>query len=131
MVVIFRASFLLLLSLIVSSCASIFNGRNTKIEVHTIPDSTLVCVGPGEYVSAPLILEVPRSKNGLIVEVKLDSLIKRIIIPSRTAPEFSVGNLFLMDGLIPVGYIVDACLKRKKYAYDTRIIIDMNDPKGG
>jgi len=106
------------------------NRKQTRIEVHTFPDSATICLNNDTCVKTPVVLEVPRSYSDFKVVVKNDSLEKTIQIRSRVSPEFKWGNL-LFSFYSPIGYIIDATSRKKMYSYDNSILVDLSNNKTG
>lgn len=108
------------------SCATLINKKQTRIEIHSFPDSALICLDNDSCVISPVILEVPRNYNDFSVVVKNDSIEKPIRIRSRVAPEFMWGNLLFVY-YSPIGYIVDASSRQKIYSYDNSLLVNLSD----
>lgn len=108
------------------SCATLINNKQTRIEIHSIPDSASICLDNDSCVISPVILEVPRNYNDFSVVVKNDSIEKPIRIKSRVAPEFMWGNLLFVY-YSPIGYIVDASSRQKTYSYDNSLLVNLSD----
>lgn len=106
------------------------NRKQTRIEIHSFPDSATICLDNDTCVKTPVVLEVPRSYNDFRVVVKNDSLEKTIQIKSRVSPEFKWGNL-LFSIYCPIGYIIDASSRKKIYSYDNSILVDLLNIKNG
>ena len=80
------------------SCATLINREQIRIEVHTFPNSSFICLDNDTCVKSPIILEVPRRYNDFILVVKNDSTEKIVKIISRIAPEFKWWNLLFIYG---------------------------------
>ena len=112
------------------SCATLINTKQTRIEIHSLPDSSTICLDNDTCLTTPVIIEVPRSYNDFNVYVKNDSISKTIRIKSRVAPEYKWGNL-LFFYYCPVGYIIDASSRQKIYSYDNSIQVDLLNKTDG
>ena len=122
--------YLLLLCFSFYSCATLINKEQTRIEVHTFPDSSFICLDNGTCVKSPVILEVPRSYNDFEFIVRNDSTKKKVRIKSMVAPEYKWGNLLFIY-YCPIGYIVDASSRNKIYSYSNSIKVDLSSKKEG
>jgi len=116
------------LSLLLTSCATLMNSKQTMIEVHTNPDSATICLDNDSCFKSPLCLEVPRSYSDFNIVVKADSVKKTIRIKSKVSPEFKWGNLLFVY-YCPIGYIVDASSRQKIYSYDNSIFVDLSNKR--
>jgi hypothetical protein len=107
---------------LLSSCATLLNGRKATIDVHTTRPSTIT-VGVFEYnVQKKVTIAVPRSKEPLVIKVVADSLEKEVSVKAKTS--FAVyANLLFNYGL---GLLVD--LKNpKRYTYPRHVYLDILD----
>ena len=108
------------------SCATLINNEQTRIEIHSFPDSATICLDNDSCYKSPVILDVPRNYSDFNVVVKNDSIEKSVRIKSRVAPEFSLGNLLFVY-YCPIGYIVDASSRQKIYSYDNSLLVNLTD----
>ena len=108
--------------LVVSSCATIFNRKYTRIEIHTRPDSLQVSLDTAQLLTTPFFIQVPRSTNDFRLSLTADTVTTKVLFKSRVAPQVW-GNLVFMYGF-PIGVIVDMYSKTKMFAYRKDILVD-------
>jgi hypothetical protein len=121
-----RYILIILIGNLLTSCATLMNSSQSMIEVHTNPDSAIICLDDGSCYESPLCLDVPRSYSDFNIIVKNDSVEKSIQIRSKVSPEFKFGNL-LLAYYCPIGYIIDASSRQKIYGYDKSILVDLSN----
>lgn len=110
---------LIFFSMSLYSCATMIeNGKNTSIEIHTIPDSAIIRLDNLTSVKSPVILLVPRSHKSFNVSLKNDSIEKVVRIKSSYSPLLKFSSNFSSDS-------------DKIFIYDRSILIDMANETTG
>ena len=110
--------------LIISSCATMVNGKYTTVEINSTPSNATVIVnGADSSKRTPAVIAVPRSKERLYLTIKKDSLCKDIVLKSKLSTAFWFGNTFSGIGLI--GHAIDLT-NQKRFQYDKEIFVDLN-----
>lgn len=105
----------LLLCLILTSCATIFNSKTVKLHLFTDIDSAQFIVNHADTLCCSTTqIEVPRSRNDISIGIVEPQNINEIQIKSELDPLFVVGNLYPFYGL---GWIIDLT-NQKRFMYD-------------
>ncbi len=107
---------LLVVLLLLTSCATIFNKDDQKIYFYTATNKESLEVKDSIY-SLPAKMRVMRSKDDLKVTLISDTLTKEFTVLSETDPVYTIGNAFTL-----LGYLVDANSDRR-YMYRDRIYL--------
>jgi hypothetical protein len=113
---------LLIVSLLMSSCATIFSKKEQYIQVASNSTNATVNVNDIDYV-LPAKIKVERSKKDLKLLFSNDSLEKELTLKARMNSKFIVGNLFFCP---PLSYIVD-CTNDKRFGYKKTVYIKVKD----
>jgi hypothetical protein len=115
---------IILLSIILSTCATVMNKPITKTTIFTTKPSKIVFkTDTIPTVNNELILKVQRTREPLKIAVLTDSLQKNLVIKSRLSSEFYT-NLFVPSGII--GLLVDLRTP-KRFTYPNKIYIDVSN----
>ncbi|MGG5508065.1 MULTISPECIES: hypothetical protein [unclassified Myroides] len=107
---------LLVVLLLLTSCATIFNKDDQKIYFYTATNKESLKVKDSIY-SLPAKMRVMRSKDDLKVTLINDTLTKEFTVLSETDPLYFLGNV-----VMPIGYLIDENSSRR-YIYKDRIYL--------
>jgi hypothetical protein len=95
-----------------------------RVEVHTFPDSSNICLQNDSCIKAPLVLEVPRSGNDIKLLVKSDSLEKTVTLKSKVLKTYDIGHLYFVHNC-PSKKGIDNSTSNLILGYDNPIFIDL------
>ncbi len=116
-----RPGFFILAALFLSSCATIFHGQYTTVNVFTTPDSIPVGFNKDTVVyHSPVQLRVARSDKPLHLQIGQDSISRSVRIPSKLSLAFVVGNI--VNGSMPLGHLIDLS-NSKRFTYPENVMI--------
>lgn len=113
---------LLAVSLLLSSCATVFSRKEYDMRVTSNIKNASVKVYDKDY-KLPASIKVKRSKEDLQLVFNTDSLQKQLTLKSRISPRYIVGNLFFYP---PISYFVDLN-NDKRFYYKKNIYIKVKD----
>ena len=113
---------LVAVSLLLTSCATIFSKKEYEMHVTTNSKNASVKVNDTDY-KLPALIVVKRSKEPLKMVFTNDSLQKDMTLRSRLRPYFFIGNLFFYP---PISHIIDLT-SVKKYYYKNNVYIKVQD----
>lgn len=113
---------LVAVSLLLTSCATIFSKKEYEIHVTTNARNASVKVYDTDY-KLPALISVKRSKEPLKMVFTHDSLQKNLTLRSRLRPYFFIGNLFFYP---PISHLIDLT-SVKKYYYKNNVYIKVQD----
>jgi hypothetical protein len=121
-----RNSGVLLIALLLSSCATIVNSPTTRINIHSNTDDVEVSINNDTFVwhTLPASVEVLRSRDNLFITARTDTAEKQIEVRRGISTAFWLGNMFSGAGII--GYGIDLT-NSKRFTYPQTIFIDFND----
>jgi hypothetical protein len=115
---------LLLLPLLLVSCASVFTTKKYGLQLVSPVSNARVRVNDSVY-TLPTTIEVERSRKNIAVQLITDSVTTPITIKSKLSPAFLYGNLALVS-MAPVGYVVDLT-NQKRFYYGYKVVLDPAD----
>jgi len=115
---------LLLLSLLMSSCATFFGGKTYQMKVCAVQPNSSLTVYDSTY-QLPAKIKVKRSIADLPITLKTDSVQKDFILKASPSRMTILANLPYMY-LMPVAYTVDH-YTQKRYYYGDNLVLDAND----
>ncbi len=113
---------LVAISLLFTSCATLFSNKNYDINVTSNSNNSSVKVNDKKYV-LPAIINVTRSRDDLKLIFTNDSLQKEMTLKSRIRPYYFIGNLFFYP---PISHLVDLNTQKRFY-YKNNIFIKVKD----
>lgn len=116
---------LVLLSLILTSCATVITRRYYNMEINTNYQNAKVLVCDSLY-NLPADLKVKRSKNDLKIKLFSDSLTRDYLVKSSPNPAFVFGNLLWME-VSPATYLIDFT-NQKRFFYGKSVYLNADDP---
>jgi hypothetical protein len=117
-----------LILLLFSSCATIFNKKTCKVNFITKPGGSRIIYKDSIYDS-PVTLNVKRSKEPLRITQVYDTLKKDYIIKASPNAQFLYCNLAGISGIlffVPVPYIVDLT-NPKRFYYGSNLELNLYD----
>jgi hypothetical protein len=116
--------YLILFTILLSSCATLVNKPETEVRIYTDVDSVKFCVNNDttKWYDAPAIVSVMRSPDDLIITAKKDTILKKFIINSGLTSQFWLGNMFCGA---PISYIIDFYSSRR-FKYPQYITLNLN-----
>lgn len=120
----FRKLFLLPFLLCLTSCATIFNGKEYQLKIYSDNAKAQAKVYDSIY-TLPADVAIKRSKEDLKVTLITDSINKEFAVKSRLSPEFIWGNVAFVP-IMPLGYGVDLT-NPKRFYYGKEIMLSDND----
>lgn len=122
-----KICFIISLSLLLNSCATLIHKRNVDVRVYSDTDSVKFYVNDDTTrFCTPTIVNFERSSKDLLITALKDSASEQINIKSRLSTAFWLGNIFSGIGIF--GYAID--LKSpKRYTYPSDITIHFNESK--
>ena len=119
-----RYFLLVLIGLLLSSCATIKLPKSVKVKVLSNTDSVKICLNndTSKWYNTPLYLNILRSSKSLSILAKKDSILKQLNIKSKLTVNFLLGNLCFGPFAL-LGYSIDFTNPRR-YTYPSNILID-------
>lgn len=113
---------LLILLLVLSSCATVFTKKTYEMEVN-YQTHTMVKVNDSSFF-LPAKIEVKRSKEDLAMVFSNDSISRNYLFQPSLNPKFLYGNLAIMPP--GVGYLVDLT-NQKRFYYGKSVLVNTKD----
>jgi len=118
--------YVLLLYIILTSCATLTNKNYTQVNLYSKQDSVKVYFNESSRFSyTPAKLLVERSREPLLLTLEKDNIKRIIRIPSKLSTEFLIGNI--LNGTLYVGYMIDLS-NNKRFTYPNNVYCDLNYP---
>lgn len=112
-----------IMSVLVSSCASIFNSKTTSVRVFTEePSAIKVNDKEVEGTSKEHWLTTPRSRNNLTIELFTQDTAKRVEVKSQLSSTFFLNFNFFWS---PVGAIIDMT-NEKRFTYPRNVYVEFD-----
>jgi hypothetical protein len=116
------------------SCATLISLEDERlihrdlqhIEIHTLPDSSTICLPNDSCIKAPVVLEVPRKGNDLKLLITSDSLEKAITLKTKSYKTCDFGRLYFVSNH-PSKSETGNSQSRLILDYDNPILIDLTD----
>ena len=118
---------LLLLSFVMSSCATVFLKRHYNLDISTNAPNATAQIGDSIY-KLPVNLEVKRSRNDLKFKLFSDNLTRNYVVKSSPNPVFAYGNLLWLR-FSPAAYLIDFT-NQKRFYYGNSVFLDIHDSVG-
>lgn len=118
-----RILYALALLLCLSSCATMYSGKNTYVTVSSNANNAKARVA-GNEKPLPAEFKVKRSDQPLMVELIADSVTKEYAIPARLRPLTKFGNI-MWSIAYPLAFYVDKHTK-KGYYYGDHVFLDID-----
>lgn len=107
--------------LLLSSCASLFNGPNSSVDIHTSEPATIIVNKDTFYTeSNKVLLSLERKKQTIAVTAFTDSITKVIDLDPQLSPAF------FMNIIWPYAFLFERN-KQKFYTYPNSIFLNMAD----
>jgi hypothetical protein len=119
---------ILIVGLLLSSCATLIHRRTVDLNVHSDTDSVKICLynDTTRWYNTPTWINVERSRNDLLILAKKDSVQKLIQVNSKLSTAFWLGNMF--SGIGVFGYAIDLT-NPKRFTYPSNITINFDSNK--
>lgn len=115
---------LILLLMIMSSCATVFLRKDYPISVRSEVPNTKAEILDSTY-TLPAKLRVPRSKDDLTIKVIGDTISRNFVVRSFPNEAFLLGNLF-WGPAFPVAFAVDFT-NHKRFTYGRDVYLNLSD----
>jgi hypothetical protein len=118
----------LLMLLLFTSCATIFNKKTCKVNFITTPGDSKIVYKDSIYES-PVTLNVKRSKEPLKITQVYDTIKKDYTIKASPNGQFLYGNLAGLEGLlvfVPIPYLIDLT-NPKRFYYGSNLELNLYD----
>ncbi len=123
-----RILFILIVSILLSSCATIINQPYMNVRVRTTEPSEIIYnQDTVKTVNNETNLWVERKKETFSFVAATDSISKTVEIKNRLSSAFLLGNLF--SGVGVIGYAIDLT-SPKRFAYPERVYINSAEKVG-
>jgi len=108
-----------------SSCATLVNNTNTRVNIYTDVDSSFVRVADStDWYQTPVSFSLPRSSRSVLLEIRTDTITQNVILPAKLSREFVYGNFWSFRAL---GWTTDL-FSDKKYTYQKDNYIKLTEP---
>ena len=121
-----KSIFIILIAILFSSCATIFNDLTKKVKIHTNePTKLIVGTDSIEENATEHIVHVARSKKPLVISAFSNNKNKKVSIKSKNSFAFYLNAYPYFFGL---SFIIDYKLPYR-HTYPKNIYIDLNDNK--
>ena len=115
---------LVLLPLLLSSCATVINKKQQKLDVFADKKGAKATINDSTY-TLPATVKVTRSKEDLKVTLITDSITKNYIVKASPNASFIYGNLMWMQAS-PLAYLADFN-SPKRFYYGHKIMLSDSD----
>lgn len=121
---ILQKSLLIILLILLNSCATLLTRKNYNIKVTSNLDPAQIQINDSLY-PLPTEFKIRRSKNDLHLKLISDTLTKDFTIKSSLNPTFLFANLLWVE-FCPAAYLIDLT-NQKRYYYGKSIYLNIYD----
>lgn len=119
-----KNSYLLIVILFMTSCATLINKQEYPLEIRTNINNSKVQLNDTTY-DLPATIKIRRSKSDLVMTLLSDTLRQKFIVKSSPNGAFLYGNLIWAE-FCPIAYLIDYS-NSKRFYYGKSVYLNVNN----